>query len=283
MSRIPRIAHFVFGLREQVEPFHLLHYLAIETCRRILQPDTIYLHYHNLPFGEFWDQIRPHLTLNRVGLSPDVLAAKYNDQLVPEEYRYAHHADFVRLDALIEHGGIYADVDTVFIRPIPEALYDEKFVIGREIDVKDEASGEMRQSLCNAFLMAEPGSEYARTWRARMGGELNGTWSNHSCLLAQTISEELPEEVRVEPETSFMGVPCTPSGIDALLGEGPVDLSRAYSIHLWAHVWWSADRADFTAHHAGEMSVEKLKASNSPLAELVRPYLPDIDVDDVKG
>ena len=67
-----------------------------------------------------------------------------------------------------------------------------------------------------------------------------------------------------------------------LLGGGPLDLSRSYSVHLWSHLWWSFDRRDFSARHAGEMSVANLRTSHSPLAELVRPYLPDIDVDDLR-
>lgn len=282
MSRIPRITHFVFGLREQLEPFHLLHYLAIETCRRILQPERIYLHYHHLPFGVFWDEIRPYLTLARVDLLPEVLQARYDECLVPEQYRYAHHADFVRLDALVEHGGVYADMDTIFVRPLPDALYGEKFVIGREAAVADEITGDVRPSLCNALMIAEPGSVFARTWRARMGAAINGTWSNHSGFLAQALSEELPDEVRVEPEESFFAVPCTPAGLASLLEHGSLDVSRSYSVHLWAHVWWSMDRTDFSLRHCREMSVANLRTSRSPLAELVRPYLPDIDVDDIR-
>ena len=41
---IPRVAHFIWGLREQDEPFHLIHYLCLESCRRVLQPDgTLYV------------------------------------------------------------------------------------------------------------------------------------------------------------------------------------------------------------------------------------------------
>lgn len=281
MARIPRIAHFVFGLREQLEPFHLLHYLSIETCRRIIQPEVIYLHYHHLPFGVYWDEIRPQLTLKRVDLRPEVLQARYDDRLVPEQYRYAHHADFVRLDALVEHGGIYADIDTIFVRPIADELYLEKFVIGREPDMQDELTGQRRPSLCNALLMAEPDSAFAKAWRTRMGAAINGTWSNHSGFLAQALSEELPEAVRVEPEESFFAVPCTPTGIGALLEDGPVELAHSYSVHLWAHVWWGADRSDFSVRHAAEMTQTYFQTERSPLAELVRPYLPDIDVDDI--
>ena len=121
--RVPRIVHFVFGLAPQTEPFHLVHYLAIESCRRMLAPERILFHHKWLPYGVYWDVIRPHLTLVHADEAAAVLAATYEDNLVPAYYRYAHHADFVRLDALIAHGGIYADIDTLFLRPIPDELY----------------------------------------------------------------------------------------------------------------------------------------------------------------
>ncbi len=281
MTRIPRIAHFVFGLREQLEPFHLLHYLAIETCRRIVQPEVIYLHYHHLPYGVYWDAIRPHLTLKQVGLATEVLGATYDNRLVPEQYRYAHHADFVRLDALIEHGGLYADIDTIFIRPLADELFDAPFVIGRESDTPDELTGRLRPSLCNALLMAEPGSLFATTWRERMAAALNGTWSNHSGFLAQALSKQLPDAVRVEPEASFFAVPCSASGLRSLFEEGPLDLSRSYSLHLWAHLWWDFERNDFSSHYAAEMTEHYLQTATAPLAELVRPFLPAVDIDDI--
>ena len=131
-ARVPRLAHFVFGLRPQTEPFHLVHYLAIESCRQVLAPDVIYLHHKHLPYGLWWDLIRPHLTLVEVDEVAEVRAVDYDEQQVPAEFRYAHHADFVRLDALIEHGGVYADIDTLFLAPFPDELFDAPFVIGDE-------------------------------------------------------------------------------------------------------------------------------------------------------
>ena len=167
---IPNVAHFVFGLREQEEPFHPLHYAAIESCRRVLAPERIYFHYRHLPFGPYWDQIVPWLTLRRVELVPEVIEADYSSGLVPAAFRYAHHADFVRLDALIEHGGVYADIDTVFVRPFPPLLFDQAFVIGREPPVKDEHTGVIRPSLCNALPCRSPASAFARRggtgWRS---------------------------------------------------------------------------------------------------------------------
>ena len=197
---IPNIAHFVFGLEEQRDPFHFLHYASIESCRRVLGPERIYFHHTHLPYGPWWERIRPHLTLVEVRPVDEVLAADYSAGNVPEAFRYAHHADFIRLDALIDRGGIYADIDTIFVRPFPEELRDKPFVIGREPPVRDERTGESRRSLCNALLMSEPQAAFARAWRDRMTTELNGTWSNHSGFAFR--SEPEPPHARGCPRPS---------------------------------------------------------------------------------
>ena len=102
---------------------------------------------------------------------PFVAAVEDDDALVPARYRYTHHADVVRLDALIEHGGLYADIDTVFLRPLPDEWWDVPFAIASEGPVPD-ASGVERDSLCNALMVARPGADFARRWRAEIGARL---------------------------------------------------------------------------------------------------------------
>jgi hypothetical protein len=273
---VPNVAHFVFGLAPQTEPFHLLHYLAIESCRRVLRPDRIYLHYNELPYGAYWDLVRPHLTLRHVRPVPDVTHASYNAGLVPDGYRYAHHADFIRLDALIEYGGVYADIDTIFVRPYPATLFEQRFVMGTEGAVPDELSGHDRQSLCNAVLMAEPGSEYALAWRATMAAALNGTWSNHSGFLAYELSGRMPEQVHIEPMSSFFAYPASSSGLAQLFNEVKPIPSGCYSIHLWAHLWWRRDRRDFSDIHAGMLTPEHVRSVDSTYTLLARPLLPTL-------
>jgi glycosyltransferase involved in cell wall biosynthesis len=273
---IPNIAHFVFGLGDTEEPFHPLHYVAIESCRRVLAPERIYFHYRHLPFGPYWDEIAPFLTLHQVELSPEVLGADYSPRLVPPGFRYAHHADFVRLDALIEHGGVYADIDTVFLRPFPRALFDHPFVIGREPPVRDERTGIIRPSLCNALLMSEPGSAFARTWREQMAGAMNGTWSNHSGFLSERLSREMPDSVSVTPQSLFFPFEANCKGLVDLLERGvePVP-DEALSVHLWAHLWWDHRRLDTSRAHGGWCTPAVLRHAPTTLAEMVRPYLPD--------
>jgi hypothetical protein len=275
--RVPRIVHFVYGFNVQTEPFHLLHYIALASCQRVLAPERIYFHCQHLPFGSYWDLIRPELTLIRVAPAAEVLAADYSSGRVPEPYRYAHHADVVRLDALIEHGGVYADIDTLFLRPIPDELFRSKFVIAEEGEVRDEVTGEWRRSLCNALMLAEPGSAFAGAWRARVRDALNGTWINHSCHLAQRVREELPGEVRVLPARAFFPVLCTPSDVARLLEAGDLDTEGSYSLHLWAHVWWDEWRQDFSKVHAGMFTPEYVRTADTALARLLRPYLPELE------
>jgi hypothetical protein len=278
LSTVPPIVHFVFGLAPQTEPFHLVHYVALESCRRVLTPAQIMLHYKHLPFGVYWDRIRPELTLHEVDTVPQVLAADYGEGLVPERYRYAHHADFVRLDALIEHGGVYADIDTLFLRPFPDELYDAPFVIGEEDPVRDEHTGESRPSLCNAMLVSRRGSTFAKEWRARMGTALDGSWSNHSGFLARELADELSSDVRVEPARTFFPAPCTPAGLAALFEHDDLDTAGACSIHLWSHLWWEPGRRDFTAIHGGMFTDAYVRSVDTTYNRLARPFLPKLDL-----
>ena len=274
---IPKIVHFVFGLKEQRKPFHFVHYLSVESCRRVLEPDLIYFHYKNLPWGPWWDRVAPHVRLHEVDLVPDVTAADYSLGAVPPSYRYAHHADFVRLDALIEHGGVYADIDTVFVRPFRPDLFERSFVIGAEPPVTDERTGESRPSLCNALLMAEAGSTFARTWRERMADALDGTWSNHSGFLSRALSEEMPGAVHVEPASTFFPFPSDPLGLSQLFEERHGIPTATLSIHLWAHLWWERGRRDFSPAHEGWCTPSAIRRARTTFADLARPYLAEAD------
>jgi glycosyltransferase involved in cell wall biosynthesis len=271
---VPNVAHFVFGLAEQEEPFHLLHFLSIESCLRVLRPETIYFHHKHLPWGPYWDEIAPALTLVETDLVDEVAAADYSRGHVPDRYRYAHHADFIRLDALIEHGGVYVDIDTIFVRDVPAELRAAPFVIGREPPVRDEQTGASRPSLCNALLISERGAPFARAWRDQMASELNGTWSNHSGFLAERLSRELPHQVRVEPEATFFPFRADRGGIAAIFDEDhPVPRSTV-SVHLWAHLWWDRARQDFTRVHAGWLNPSVIRRAETTFGRLARPYLP---------
>jgi len=275
---VERKFHFVFGLAPQREPLHVVHYLCLESCRRVNDPGAICLHYRHEPHGPLWERIRPHLTLSPVpATSPLPDAARYDatdeGRLIRERgWTYAHEADFLRLSILLEEGGVYADMDTLFVKALPARWLDEPFVIGEQEPVPG-ADGVLRPSLCNAVMIAQPGAEFARTWLARMTQVFDGTWSRHSHQEAARLWSEMPDAVRVVPQSCFYKHAATRGGVRTLLEGHDPDTSGVYSLHLWAHLWWDAWRTNFTTVHAGTIDEDYVRTRKTTYAVLARRFL----------
>lgn len=271
--RIPNVFHFVFGLREQREPFHLVFYLCLASCRAINRPDAIFVHYHHQPFGHYWDLACEFITPLPVEPEPLVKEFRYEDPGIAP-YRYAHHADFIRLERLYAHGGVYADIDTIFVSPFPERLFRERFVLGREGDVTPGPGLAPQPSLCNAVIMAEPGAEFGRLWLDEMRNAFDGSWSGHSTLLPERLRRQHPELIHVEPQTTFYKYEWTREGIARLLEGLDTDLDGVVSIHLWSHLWWSRRRRDFSSFHAGRMTERRIARVDTTYNLIARRHLP---------
>ena len=273
MRRIPNIFHFVYGLRKQTERFPLAHYLCLASCWEVNRPERIYFYYHHTPHGRYWDAILPYLTLERVPLKSSIERFQYQDPAI-KALRYAHHSDFIRLEKLLERGGVYADMDTLFLRIIPPELFTQSFVIGREGLIQNPKTGLSQESLCNAFLMAEPGAEFASLWLDRMQDEFDGSWSNHSTLLPNRIAAAHPELVHIEPPQTFYSILPTRSGIADLFEAQIAIPDQAVSIHLWEHLWWSVKRSDFSYFHGGLLTEDYVREAASTYAKAARGFLP---------
>lgn len=270
---IPKAFHFCFGLRERPEPFHLLFYLCLESCWQVNHPQEVFFHCHHEPYGPYWDLVRDRLTIVPVQPDPFIGSFRY-PQRVLNQYRYAHHADVIRLDALIAQGGIYADLDTIFVNPIPDALRQHSFVIGREDDVVCPRSGVLKPSLCNAFMAAEPGAAFAVEWRQRLYSAFDGTWSNHSGFLAFALSQEHPELVHVEPPRTFYKHGFKPAGVKMLLEGLDQDFDGMISMHLWSHLWWDRRRRKYSNVHAEMLTEDYVRGTDTTWTVAARRFLP---------
>lgn len=275
---VRRDFHFVFGLREQREPLHILHYLCLASCLAVNKPDAIFFHYRNEPFGPWWEKIKPHLRLVRApdvvaGFTPARYAESMEGRLIEQlGLSYAHEADFLRLDLLIAHGGVYADMDTVFVRPYPDEWFAEDFAIGEES--APFAPGQIiRPTLCNAVMFARSGSRFARLWRERMTAVFDGSWSEHSCHEAARLWRVAPDALRVLPREYFYRYGSTVAGLRTLLEESDDERADLYSVHVWAHLWWDAKRMDFSTVHAGQIDADWVRTRDCTLARLARRFL----------
>lgn len=279
MSRIPRHFHFVFGLRPQTEPFHVVYYLCLESCLRVNRPERVTLHYHHEPYGPWWERIRGRLHLNRVEPAARVEQASYADPLVAS-FRYAHHADFIRLERLLAEGGVYADIDTLFVNPLPEELFEKACVLGRERDLARADGSGADEGWCNALIMAEPGARFVLRWLEAMPAAFDGSWSAHSCQLAARLGRAHPGEVHLEPERSFYPYAWTREDLRALLEEGreirrkAQDWAGVYSLHLWNHLWWSARRMDFSEMNGERLTERFIRQGTTTYTRAAREFLP---------
>ena len=109
---IPNIFHFCYGLAEDFggKPFSLVHFLAVKSALEVNRPDEIFFYYKYEPKGEWWDKTKKIVTMVKV-IPPDMI---FGNELV----HVAHKADILRLNILIEKGGIYLDLDTINDAPI---------------------------------------------------------------------------------------------------------------------------------------------------------------------
>jgi hypothetical protein len=278
MTDIPRLFHFVFGLRPQDEPFHLVHYLALESCRRVNAPEAILFHYLEEPWGEWWERIRPYLQLHPVDPEPFVRdSARYANSAEGRVIRqrgleYAHESDFIRMKVLQRWGGVYADIDTLFLQPLPAELFRERFVIGAEQDDAEQPDP-MARSLCNALMLARADSEFLHRWLERMYQVFDGTWSRHSCQEATRLRRLMPEQVRVLPKRCFHRHGADPAGVRTLFEGLDADFTGMVSMHLWAHLWWDEWRTDFTTVHGAMIDEEYVRHADTTYALAARRFL----------
>ena len=271
---IPRHFHFVFGLKPQTEAFHLSHYLCLASCLEVNRPDRLTLYYHHEPWGPYWDQIKERIELVRVDLIPQVGEHDYADRLIGTKYRYAHHSDFVRIEQLIEHGGVYADIDTLFVAPYPDSYFEAPVVMGRENPVFCERTQQLRPSVCNAVIFSEAGAPFLQELQERMANAFDGTWSGHSCFLVHDLSEEMPDAIQLEGPRPFFRFMWTREDLTLLFEGQEQELDGIYSIHLWSHLWWERRRRDFSNFHAGKIRERRIRNVDTTYNVLARPHLP---------
>jgi hypothetical protein len=273
-ARVPNIFHFVFGLKPQTEPFHLMHYLCLASCIGVNQPKQVLFHCQHEPWGEYWDRIRTHLTVIPIRPDPFVASFRYSDPEV-ERLRYAHLADVARLQVLADHGGIYADMDTLFVAPLPAAFFERSFIMGREPEQWSAAATRAGGALCNAWMMGEPNAPFVRELLRQTYESFDGSWSNHSTILGFRVSQQFPDCVHIEPPRSFFYFGYDRGDIGNMFTRRVRDLDGIFSMHLWSHCWWEAGGKNTAGFHSRRLTPAYVRHADTTYATVARQFLPE--------
>lgn len=268
MNKIPNIYHFIFGFKTQSEEFHLAFYLCIKSCVEVNSPEKIYFHYRNLPYGNLWEKIRPYLHLNRIEHEYFIDNFQYKDPVI-KQFRYAHIADIVRLEVLKKYGGIYADIDTLFVNPLPDIFFQRNFIMGHErVDRVSGAGNNAEGSLCNAWIASAKEAPFCDLWLNTINERFDGSWSAHSTFLPYTLSQQHPELIHIEPERSFFYFDWSSRGINRIFKSREKNLKGIYSIHLWSHLWWSPSRNNFSTFNHQRLTERYIQYSSTTYGKI---------------
>lgn len=229
LNEIPNIIHFVYGFKEQTEEFELYRYIAIKSAHDVNKPEKIYFHYYYEPYGQWWDKIKPILTLEKVDIPTEI----YGNKL----WHYAHQSDVIRLQKLIKYGGIYLDIDTICLKSFKDLLHHQ-FVMGYQA----ESNNTNIYGLCNAVILSCPNSTFALKWldsykEFRSKGR-DQYWDEHSVIKPLMLSKMYESEIHIISNTAFF-YPLWYDIADILFNNNINILyyknivKNNYCIHLW--------------------------------------------------
>lgn len=262
-EKIPNIVHYVYGLKAPrggdgaAEEFPYYAYLGMRSALVSLRPDKIMFHCIKEPQGYWWDQVKnwegwidetdrttDEPNGRRKGLVEVVPAREF--ETVGKSNRpvhnYAHKADILRLEVLLEYGGIYLDIDTFVFKSFrDERLLMHDTVMGMEarhlsllhgIHSDDEMTP---KGLCNAVILAKKGSEFLRIWLDAYETFEDDWWTEHSVKLPWLLARLHPTMITVLSERALFWPLWSSDHIDAVYvkDEYSFEASGQLGYHMW--------------------------------------------------
>ena len=215
---IPNIVHFVY-INER--PWKLHHYLSVKSTSR-LNPELVNIWLDKEPEGKWWELTKPLVKLNFVEPPTEI----FNIPITQP----AHKSDVIRLQVLIEHGGIYVDTDTIFVKPF-DSILSNKFVMGQQ----GVNGGE---GLCPAVLLSSKNSEFGKRWLMGFKDTFKGgppgspTWCTHSVQYPWWLAQQIPNEITILDHEAFFWPLYHQPHVEMIFEQNHT-FNNAYSHHLW--------------------------------------------------
>jgi SAM-dependent methyltransferase len=210
------------------KPWSLVHHVCLKSAVERIVPDQVFLYYEFEPSGPWWELSRELITPVKIE-APRVIFGRPLAHV-------AHRSDVVRLQKLIEHGGIYLDAD-VFVHRNFDDLLHYQTVLGRE-------GTNAESGLANAVILAEPRSPFLSRWLEEYSsfqGGAPGTefWNYHSVKLPVALARSYPQEITILPHTAFFWPLWSEEHLDWIFASNkPIPIEKAYANHLWENFAW---------------------------------------------
>lgn len=238
-SRVPNVVHYVIFNKPELRFFEFASFLSVV---RFVQPCAILVHGDILPSGSYWNHIR--------AIYPNIIHVKRSPPTVifgQKRVFPAHSSDIMRIQAMIEYGGIYIDTDTMFVKPID---YLRSFPCTMSAQSSNVTS--------SAFISSEKNSTFVNEW---LNGYKKHYLSYHYTYNAMTfpfrLAKRIPQHINVLKGT--MSRPWNQTG--TIVYKTNYKWDSIYGIHLFDRTFKS------------KMDEEEVKIFNSTVGSIVRHIL----------
>ncbi len=218
---IPNILHYVH-LSSTGREWKLHHHLSVKSAQVRSGVDKIFMWVDQEPHGDWWPQTKDMVELVFVQPPTEIFGKPITQP--------AHKSDVIRLQILIENGGIYVDTDTIFVKSFID-ISDKQFVMGqRGVDGSE--------GLCPAVILSEKNSVFGEHWLAGFEQSFEGgppgsdTWCTHSVYYPRWLSKKIPQHITILDYESFFW-PLYHTDHMKQLFEESHQFPNALSHHLW--------------------------------------------------
>lgn len=239
MSRVPKIFHYTFGMASDFGgmPWSLVHHVCLKSAAERIAPEQTFLYYEFEPSGPWWELGRELITPVRIEAPREIFGRPLT--------HVAHRSDVVRLQMLIQHGGIYLDADVLVQRSFDDLL-NHSAVLGEE-------GINAQFGLGNAVVLAAPRSPFLRRWlekyRSFRSTGNDEFWNEHSVKLPSKLALAYPREITVLPHTAFFWPLWIEEHLDWIYAsDRPIPIDLTYANHLWESKAWKY-LEDLTPRH----------------------------------
>jgi SAM-dependent methyltransferase len=261
MPSIPKILHYTFGMAKDFggKPWSLVHHACLKSAVERIKPEKVFFYYEFEPSGPWWALSRSLITPIEIKAPREI----FGKPLI----HVAHRSDVVRLQKLLEHGGIYLDADVLVQRNFDDLL-NESTVLGSE--------GEGAEfGMANAVILAEPNAPFLARWldgyRSFRSKGMDKYWSEHSVKLPAKLAKDYPSEITVLPHKAFYWPLWTTEHLEWIYDSTKsIPLDCTYANHLWE---------SFAAQHLKLLTPGQVRSKDTNFHSWVRPLIADLPDD----
>ncbi|XP_071102469.1 uncharacterized protein [Haliotis cracherodii] len=215
-SVVPNIVHVTWygGPKRNTFLFH--HLISLLSIRNVLKPTRILFWCDLIPEGTYYHQTRervPEIVLVVRDPPTEIMGRPIK---VPE-----HQSDIVRLEAILEFGGTYVDLDVLAVKSF-QPLFRYDVTMGYETP----------DGLCNGIMVAKPWADFMKIWYKEYKTFNDKVWGYHSVQLPAKLAHKYPNLIHTE--ATSMNHPNPGESFALQYGASPFDWqNKNYAVHTW--------------------------------------------------